>query len=175
MTITCARRAQLDFSSVYLQAHQRLLVGLGSNITTLAQLGGKKVCAAAGSTSIDHIKQLAPQATPVPAASETDCLVAFQTGAVDAISTDDTILAGMAKQDPYSHVVGDPIADEPYGLAIGPSHPEFTRFVNGVLERLCTGGAPGQPYCAGGTLAKLYAQSLNTTDVPLPPAPSYRA
>jgi len=164
MTITCARRTRLDFSSVYLLAHQRLLVGVGSNFTTLAQLDGKKVCAAAGSTSLDHIAKQAPRAIPTPATSETDCLVSFQTGSVDAISTDDTILAGMAKQDPYSHVVGPAIADEPYGLAVSQSHPEFTRFVNGVLERLRTDG----------TLAALYARSLDTTDVPLPPPPSYR-
>jgi polar amino acid transport system substrate-binding protein len=165
MTITCARRTQLDFSSEYLLAHQRLLVGLNSNITTLAQLAGQRVCAAAGTTSISRIASLAPRAIPVPVASETDCLVRFQTGSVDAISTDDTILDGMAKQDPYSRVVGPDIAPEPYGLAINLGHPEFTRFVDGILERIRTDG----------TLAKLYTQALGTSDVPLPPPPSYRA
>ena len=163
MTITCARRTQLDFSSEYLLAHQRLLVGASSNITTLAQLAGKRVCAAAGTTSIFRIAQLSPKSIPVPVPSETDCLVRFQTGAVDAISTDDTILAGMAKQDHYSRVVGPDIAPEPYGLAINLGHPEFTQFVNGVLQRILSDG----------TLAKLYTQELGTTDVPLPPPPTY--
>ena len=169
MTITCGRRAGLDFSSVYLLAHQRLLVGNESGITSLGQLAGKKVCAAAGTTSINNIKKQAPAAIPVPVASETDCLVQFQTGKVDAISTDDTILVGMVKQDHYSHVVGPFIAREPYGLAISLAHPEFTQFVNGVLARILSGGTDG-------ILARLYATALtvNTNDVPLPGPPKYR-
>jgi polar amino acid transport system substrate-binding protein len=170
MTITCARRAELDFSSEYLVAHQRLLVGAGSGITSLAQLSGKRVCAAAGTTSLANIKLKAPGAIPVPVASETDCLVQFQTGQVDAVSTDDTILDGMAKQDPYSHVVGPALSDEPYGLAVSLAHRDFTQFVNGVLARILSGGSEG-------TLAYLYSQALNTTaaDVPLPQLPlAYR-
>lgn len=169
MTVTCSRRTQEDFSSVYLVAHQRLLVGKDSGITSLGQLAGKKVCAAAGTTSITNIKKLAPAAIAVPVASETDCLVQFQTGGVDAVSTDDTILDGMAKQDPYSHVVGPFLTPEPYGLAISLAHPEFTRFVNGVLARMLSGETDG-------ILAKLYAAALNvdTTAVPLPGTTKYR-
>jgi polar amino acid transport system substrate-binding protein len=165
MTITCTRRTELDFSSEYLVAHQRLLVGLGSGITSLAQLAGKKVCAAAGTTSINNIKQDAPKAIPVPVTSETDCLVQLQTGQVDAVSTDDTILDGMAEQDPYSHVVGPPLSEEPEGLAVSRAHPEFTQFVNGVLAR----------ELSDGTLGLLYSRALGATYTPpLPTTLKYR-
>ena len=168
MTITCKRETQLKlgFSSEYLLAHQRLLVKKGSGITSLAQLAGKKVCAAAGTTSISNIEQKAPKAIPVPVASETDCLVQFQTGQVDAVSSDDTILDGMAKQDPYSQVVGPDLEPEPYGLAVSLAHPEFTRFVNGVLARLLSDGTDG-------ALAKLYSGALGVpaTEAPLPHLP----
>src|SRR2546430_16444095 len=99
-TINCARREQVDFSSVYFDAGQRVLVRKDSTAKGIQDLGGKKVCATTGSTSIDHIAQAASKPIPSPLADFTDGLVAFQNGDVDAISTDDAILAGLAKHDP---------------------------------------------------------------------------
>src|SRR5260370_34589286 len=56
MTITCARLQQVDFSTVYYDAGQRGLVPSNSSVKRIAGLGGKKVCATIGSTSITNIK-----------------------------------------------------------------------------------------------------------------------
>jgi polar amino acid transport system substrate-binding protein len=136
MTINCARRRQVDFTSVYYNAGQKVLVRRDSTARGIQDLGGKKVCAAAGTTSVDRLTLEPSHPVPYPVVDQTDCLVAFQTGVVDAISTDDAVLAGFAAQDPYAKVIGDPFSKEPYGMAINLSHPEFTRFVNGVLERM---------------------------------------
>ncbi len=56
MTVNCARDKLVDFSTVYYDAGQRILVPSTSRAASLADLGGKTVCAAAGSTSIDAIK-----------------------------------------------------------------------------------------------------------------------
>jgi polar amino acid transport system substrate-binding protein len=163
-TINCARRQQVDFSSVYFHAGQRVLVRRDSTAKGIQDLGGKKVCATTGSTSIDHISQVASKPIPYPLADFTDCLVAFQNGEVDAISTDDAILAGLAKQDPYTAIIGDQFSDEPYGLGIALNHPEFTRFVNGVLDQMR----------ANGTWTALYnhwlVPSLTKAAPPPPPA-----
>ncbi|HEV3292904.1 MAG TPA: transporter substrate-binding domain-containing protein, partial [Streptosporangiaceae bacterium] len=45
MTITCQRLQQVDFSSVYFDAHQRVLVLKNSKATSLDDLHGQKVCA----------------------------------------------------------------------------------------------------------------------------------
>jgi polar amino acid transport system substrate-binding protein len=168
MTINCARRAQVDFSTVYYEAGQKILVASSSKAKSLADLGGKRVCAAAGSTSLDAIKVAPSHPIPVVAATWGDCLVEFQQNDVDAISTDDTILAGLAAQDPYARVVGPRFTDEPYGLAINRSHPEFTRFVNGVLARAR----------ADGTWTRIFRRWLSTyapgAESPAPPAPHYR-
>ena len=136
MTITCARRQQVDFSTVYYDAQQRLLVPINSPIHSIADLAGKRVCATKGSTSLENIEKLAPKAIPVPVAQRTDCLVALQQGTVDAVTSDDTILLGFQAQDPFTKIVGPDISPQPYGMAINKSHPEFVRFVNGVLERM---------------------------------------
>ena len=84
-----------------------MLVPKGSTVTGIADLGGKKVCAAAGSTSIQNIAAATSKPIPVSVNDWTDCLVLLQQGQVDAISTDDTILAGLAAQDPTTQLVGD--------------------------------------------------------------------
>jgi polar amino acid transport system substrate-binding protein len=70
----------------------------------------------------------------------TDCLVLLQQGNVAAISTDDSILAGLVAQDPYTKIIGPRLTSEPYGLAISKQHPDFVQFVNGVLARLRSDG-----------------------------------
>ena len=138
MTISCDRLKYLDFSSVYFDAHQRVLVLKNSKATSLDDLRGQKVCATTASDSVARIA--AAKAIPVPVTYWTDCLVLLQQGDVAAISTDDAILDGLAAQDPWTKLIGPPIADEPYGLAISKQHPEFVRFVNAVLQQLRTNG-----------------------------------
>jgi polar amino acid transport system substrate-binding protein len=138
MTITCDRLEKIDFSSVYFDAAQRVLVMKDSTATSLAGLHGQKVCATSGSDSLARIS--AAKAVPVAVSYWTDCLVLLQQGDVAAVSTDDTILDGLAAQDPWTKLVGPRLTDEPYGLAISKQHPEFVRFVNAVLQQLRTNG-----------------------------------
>jgi polar amino acid transport system substrate-binding protein len=138
MTITCARLQQVDFSSVYYEAHQRVLVLKNSTAKSLTALSGQKVCATSGSDSIATI--MTDKAIPVAVPYWTDCLVLLQQGDVAAISTDDSILAGLAAQDPSTELVGGNLTNEPYGLAISKQHPDFVAFVNGVLAQLRSNG-----------------------------------
>jgi polar amino acid transport system substrate-binding protein len=160
MTITCARLKQVDFSSVYFNASQRVLVLKNSAAGSLAGLRGQKVCATTGSDSIAAIT--AAKAIPVEVPYWTDCLVLLQQYQVAAISTDDSILDGLAAQDPWTKVIGPRLSPQPYGLAIAKQHPEFVRFVNAVLQQLRTDGQ----------WAASYAHWIGTP-VPPPPVAQY--
>lgn len=160
MTITCARRERVDFSSEYFRADQRVLAVSGSGIRGIDDLAGRRVCAAAGTTSLQRIQRLQPTAQVVSVPSWADCLVVLQQGAVEAVSTDDAILAGLAAQDPYLQIVGGSIAAEPYGIGITKGHDDVVRFVNRVLERLRNDG----------TWNALYARWLSVLG-PSPGAP----
>ncbi len=138
MTITCDRLQQVDFSSVYFDAAQRVLVPSDSTATSIDGLRGQRVCATKGSDSLSVIA--ARKAVPVAVQYWTDCLVLLQQGQVAAISTDDSILDGLAAQDPFTKLVGPRLTDEPYGLAIAKQHPDFVAFVNAVLQQLRTDG-----------------------------------
>ena len=165
MTTNCARWEQVDFSTVYFEAGQRLLVGKDSKAQRIEDMGGRPVCAAAGSTSLENIGKVSPQPVAVARPDFGECLVAFQRGEVEGISTDDTILAGLAAQDPYAKVVGLPFTEEPYAIAIDKKHPELTRFVNAVLERMR----------ADGTWKSLHDRWLGDSGpAPQPPVARYR-
>jgi polar amino acid transport system substrate-binding protein len=115
-------------------------VQTNSPVKSIADLGGKKVCATTGSTSIANIRAAPSHPIPVAVPYWTDCLVLLQQGDVAAISTDDSILAGLAAQDPWTKIVGPRFSNEPYGLAISQQHPDFVRFVNAVLQQMRTDG-----------------------------------
>ena len=159
MTINCDRWQQVNFSTEYYHAGQKVLVPKASAAGGIGDLGGKKVCAAAGSTSIANIANAPSKPVPVSVPDWTDCLVMLQQGQVDAISTDDTILAGLAAQDPTVKLVGSAFTDEPYGLGIAPKDDQFTRFVNGVLANIR----------ADGRWLAIYQRWLGGTGTP-PPA-----
>ena len=163
MTITCDRLSLVDFSTVYLDAGQRVLVDRNSPVRSLHDLGGQKVCATTGSTSIANIAAARPRPVPVAVPYWTDCLVLLQQGAVAAISTDDTILVGLAAQDPFTMMVGPRFTSEPYGLAISMQHPDFVRFVNAVLAQM----RQNRSWAAS------YARWIGTP-VPAPPPARYR-
>jgi polar amino acid transport system substrate-binding protein len=141
MTITCDRLQMVAFSSDYYNAGQTILVPANSHVTSISQLGGQRVCAAAGTTSINEIGKH-PQLTPVAAPNWTDCLVMLQQGQVSAISTDDSVLIGLQNQDPDTTMVKTPFTCEPHGLAMSndPRARDFVRFVNGVLQQMRTDG-----------------------------------
>jgi polar amino acid transport system substrate-binding protein len=163
MTMTCERLEKVAFSTDYFDAGQRVLVPRDSTATGIGDLGGKKVCAAAGSTSIVNIANAASKPIPVSVPDWTDCMVLLQQGQVAAVSTDDTILLGMAAQDPTTKLVGERFTDEPYGIAVNKNANDLLRFVNGVLERVRSDG----------TWARIYGRWLSGP-VPAPPPAGYR-
>jgi polar amino acid transport system substrate-binding protein len=193
MTINCERKQSIhpqpekccvEFSSVYYEAGQSILVPENSSITGKQDLGGKRVCAEAGATSL---KNLVKPGAGMPSniqiwatANNSDCLVMLQQHQVDAISTDDAILLGLQAQDPNTHLVGGTFSNEPYGLAISKAHPGFTSFVNGVLAQVRANGTCGAPVPAAGP--SCWAQIYNTyllphlpggSTTPEPPAACY--
>ncbi|SHM48898.1 glutamate ABC transporter substrate-binding protein [Actinacidiphila paucisporea] len=142
MTVNCRRWKSVAFSSDYMDAGQRVLVPKRSTARSVADLAGRKVCAASGTTSIDTLKGLKDHpVVPVGVKDWTDCLMLMQLGQVDAVSTDDTILIGLQRQDPNTRLIGPRFTAEPHGIAMQPGQIDFVRFVNAVLERMRQDGS----------------------------------
>jgi polar amino acid transport system substrate-binding protein len=167
MTINCDRwqgsqtdpKSYINFSSEYFLAGQKVLVRSDSTAHSIQDLKGQPVCVAKGSTNLQNIANI--NVTKVVVDDLGECLVQFQEGEVVAITGDDTVLAGFAAQDPYAKVVGAAFSQEPYGLGTSPNAPDFTRFLNAVLEKLR----------ADGTLTKIYNQTMGIAIPGAPAAP----
>jgi polar amino acid transport system substrate-binding protein len=164
MTINCERWASINFSTVYYESGQRLLVGAQSGVDGIENLQDQPICAVSGTTSLANLETAGIATVETP--GWTACLVAFQQGRAFGVSTDDTILAGLAAQDPFAAVVGDPFSEEPYGIGLPKDRPEFTRFVNAVLEQARTDGTWQELYDEW--LASILGGGIR------PPAGSYR-
>ena len=163
-TITCARAELIAFSTVYFEASQRLLVPRDSPIQGPADLAGKRVCSGLATTSLATVARVAPTATLVAVQNMDDCLVVLQQGQADAMSTDDSILAGMAVQDPNLQIVGPSLEAEPYGIGVNKSREDLVRAVNASLERIRRDG----------TWMALYNRWLTVLGPASPPEPKYR-
>jgi polar amino acid transport system substrate-binding protein len=141
MTITCDRWEQIAFSSEYYRSGQKILVRKGSKANSIKDFGGQKVCAPKGTSSMDNLIKEAPKAIPVAADTHTGCLVLFQEGEVAAITGDDTVLAGLAAQDPYAVVPKQQaFTSEPYGLGFNKKDVDFVRLVNARLAQMRADG-----------------------------------
>jgi polar amino acid transport system substrate-binding protein len=136
VTVTCARKQKVDFSTVYYDAKQRVLVPSNSPATDITAFYHRPVCATAGSTPLEVIKAKYPQVIRYGTPQAIDCLVLMQEGKMPAISTDDSLLLGFQAQDRNTRIIGPDLADVPYGMEISKANPEFVRFVNGVLAEL---------------------------------------
>jgi glutamate transport system substrate-binding protein len=133
-TINDARKEVVDFAGPYYVAGQDLLVLEGNDeITGPEDLADKTVCTVSGSTSE---KNIAAYTTNIQATDiYSNCLGPLRSGEVDAVTTDNVILAGLADQNAGEfEVVGAPFTEEPYGIGLAKGDTEFRDFINDVLE-----------------------------------------
>jgi glutamate transport system substrate-binding protein len=144
-TINDERKAQVDFAGPYYVAGQDLLVREDDDsINGPDDLAGKRVCAVTGSTPIARIRESYPEAEPVEFDTYTECVDQLEAGQIDAVSTDDIILAGYAADPKYEglfRVVGETFSEEPYGIGVPKGDDEFRAFINDTLEEAYQDGS----------------------------------
>lgn len=140
MTITEDRKKEVDFTDVYFDAGQSLLVKKGSDIKGIDSLKGKKVLAVKGSTSSINIREKAPEAQVLEFENYSEAFAALKSGQGDALTTDDSILYGMADEDPSYELVGGTFTEEPYGIAVKKGNAEFVEELNRALKSLKDSG-----------------------------------
>ncbi|MEV5431895.1 glutamate ABC transporter substrate-binding protein [Streptomyces sp. NPDC052701] len=144
-SITDERKQKVDFAGPYLLAHQDLLVKKDSDITEATDLNDKKLCSVTGSTSAQNVKNdFAPKAQLNQRGGYSECLSALQSGAVDALTTDDSILAGYAAQEQYKgqfKLAGLKLSNENYGIGVKKGDTETVNKINDALEKMVSDGS----------------------------------
>lgn len=144
-SINDERKQKVDFAGPYLLAHQDLLVKKDSTIAQATDLNGKNLCSVTGSTSAQNIKdKIAPKANLRENAGYSECIAALQSGAVDAVTTDDSILAGFAAQDKFKgqfKLAGLKLSNENYGIGVKKGDSATVTKINTALEKMVSSGA----------------------------------
>jgi glutamate transport system substrate-binding protein len=144
-SITDKRKEIVDFVGPYFVAGQDLLVRMNeSRIEGPKSLNaGLRLCSTAGSTSAAYVKdQFAKDVNLVEYAKFSDCVTALLANNVDAVTTDDVLLAGYAAQNPeLLRVVGDPFSKEEYGVGLRRNDPTSKAKVQAALQKMIDTGA----------------------------------
>jgi glutamate transport system substrate-binding protein len=143
-TITDDRKKVVNFAGPYYVAGQDLLVPANSTITGPESLPGKNVCSVAGSTPAKRIQTDYPKAHLQQFDSYSKCVTALAGGRVDAVTTDDIILAGYAAQEQYAgkfKVVGKPFSSEPYGIGLKKNDSAGCNKINDILKNSVNDGS----------------------------------
>ena len=138
-SITDARKQKVSFAGPYLVTGQSLLVRAdNSEITSVESLQNhKKLCSVSGSTPAQRIKDKYPGVQLQQYDTYSACLEAVKTGAIDALSTDEVILAGYAAQTPGAFkLVGKPFSVEKYGIGLLKGDKELRQKINDAIEKM---------------------------------------
>ncbi|MEW5810986.1 MAG: glutamate ABC transporter substrate-binding protein [Actinomycetota bacterium] len=143
-SITDARKEKVSFAGPYLITGQSLLVRADNNdITGKASLENNKVlCSVSGSTPAQKIKDEYPKVQLQQFDTYSACVEALKNGAVDAVTTDEVILAGYAAQSPGTFkIVGQPFSEERYGIGLKKDDTELQTKINDALKKMEDSGA----------------------------------
>ncbi len=143
-TINDTRKERIDFAGPYYVAGQDIMTRADdTSITGVEDLNGKKVCSVQGSTSIENVKEAAPDADLSLSFDRYSlCAEALADGRVDAVSSDNVILLGLSKAQPGKfRLVGKLFTTEPYGIGMAKGADELRDFVNDRLEEIYADGS----------------------------------
>ena len=147
MTITEERKEQVNFSDIYFDAGQALLVPNDSSIQSLEDLSADTtVLAVKGSTSAQNIRELSPDTNVLELENYSEAFTALQSGQGDAVTTDNAILLGIIADNPGYRLAGGNFTQEPYGIAINKGQDDFLTEVNEALTTLKSNGVYDEIY-----------------------------
>jgi glutamate transport system substrate-binding protein len=135
-TINDKRKKEVDFAGPYYEAGQALMVNKDNNsITKPEDVKGKNVCSVTGSTPASTIVEKYG-AVLVPAATYSACLEPLRNHQVEAVTTDNVILAGFVSKEPdaFKLASDQTFTKEPYGIGLKKDDTAFRMWINDKLE-----------------------------------------
>ena len=142
-SITDERKEKVSFAGPYFIAGQDLLVTSDSDISGVDDLEGKRLCSVSGSTSAKNVQEEVPGVQLREFDTYSECLDGLVNGQLDALTTDNTILAGYAAQEQYEgklKVVGNTFSEERYGVGIKKGDTEMCQQINEALTKMVDDG-----------------------------------
>lgn len=143
-SITDERKNAVSFAGPYFVAGQDLLVRKDDHsINGPEDLNGKRLCSVTGSTSAATVKEkFASEVQLMEQPGYAECATALFSGIVDAVTTDDIILAGLASASRGKlRVVGKPFTQEYYGVGIKKGDTALAKKINAAITVMIKDGS----------------------------------
>ncbi|MET9876397.1 bifunctional serine/threonine-protein kinase/glutamate ABC transporter substrate-binding protein [Actinacidiphila glaucinigra] len=141
-SITEARKKDVAFAGPYYQAGQDFLVREDAPVHSVQDLFGREVCTVTDSTPAERLRKEYPQIKTEQQASYGLCVDELLAGKVDAVSTDDIILAGYrAQHTKQLRLLGVPFGTEEYGVGLQKNEPELKHAICDAIKREISSGA----------------------------------
>lgn len=145
-SVTPERQQVVSFAGPYYIAHQDILVRASDgSIKKPGDLVGKKVCSGQGSASGDRIEeQYGSKVNLIRLPGYGDCVNQLLGGQVQAVTTDNTILAGFAAQPQNKgklKVVGTFFSNEIYGIGLKKDDAKGVTAVDKALQAMFDDGS----------------------------------
>ncbi|MET7369688.1 glutamate ABC transporter substrate-binding protein [Streptomyces sp. NPDC005566] len=145
-SINDERQQKVDFAGPYLLAHQDVLIRADDNtIKSPEDLNKKKLCSVTGSTSAKNVKEkLAPKAQLQNYGGYSECLTGLENKAIDALTTDDSILAGYAAQEAHKgkfKLAGFKMTNENYGIGLKKGDADLKKKIDAALTKMVSDGS----------------------------------
>jgi len=144
-SITPERKQKVSFAGPYFIAGQDLLVRSDETaITGPDTLTGKKLCSVKGSTSAAKVKAKYPGVQLQEYDTYSKCVEALNAKVVDALTTDNTILAGYASQPAYKgklKLVGKTFSEENYGIGLKKGDTALCTKITDALKKMVADGS----------------------------------
>ncbi|WP_169581400.1 MULTISPECIES: glutamate ABC transporter substrate-binding protein [Microbacterium] len=134
-SITDSRKEQIDFAGPYFLTGQGLLVAADNeDINGPDDLEGKIVCSVTGSTPLQRIRDEYNPGDTVEYDTYSQCVEQLKAGSVDAITTDEAILAGYVALEPDAlKIAGEPFSEERYGIGLAKGDTALQEHINTLL------------------------------------------
>jgi glutamate transport system substrate-binding protein len=145
-SINDERMKKVDFAGPYLLAHQDILIRADdTSFKSPADLNKKKLCSVAGSTSAKNVKEkLAPDAQLQQYGGYSECLTGLENKVIDALTTDDSILAGFAAQKEFQgkfKLAGFKMSNENYGIGLKKGDADLKTKIDAALTKMVSDGS----------------------------------
>ena len=134
-----ARDQVVDFTVSYLYTPQTLLVRKDSGIKSVADLAGKRVGMDAGAGAVKKIPEVQPKAIVQTFQGWPEAFFALERGTVDAVGTDNILLAGLRADspNPEKYVLVGPegfYSSGYYGIALRENDSKSRDTLNFLLQ-----------------------------------------
>ena len=144
-TVTLGRMKEVDFSNFIFVESTGVVVSKTSNIRSFADMAGKKIAVASGTTNeqaiIAQLKQQKIEAVVISVKNGPEAIAMLESGSADGFASDKLLLVGAKFKNPDAFIMlPDDLSVEPYGIGLPRGDWAFRLAVNTGLAQIFRSG-----------------------------------